>query len=205
MGGFLKYYLRSVCTIVVAVDPSPDTPDEDIARRTQSGDVDAFGILVDRYEKKLKRYGTKFLARPEDIEDIVQDVFTRAYASIQSFDSSLRFSPWLYRIAHNAFVNALRKGKYRPYLVDFDTLVAHPVYEDPAEAARDRADIKALIDRGIETLSPKYREVLLLHYYEELSYKDIADVLRVPVGTVGVRLKRAKDALKHALADTHGH
>jgi RNA polymerase sigma-70 factor (ECF subfamily) len=81
--------------------------DEQIAVRVQSGEQELFGALMERYEPKLSRYGRKFLASPDNIDDIVQDVFISAYQNIQSFDLTRRFSPWIYRIAHNAYVNAL--------------------------------------------------------------------------------------------------
>jgi RNA polymerase sigma factor (sigma-70 family) len=173
--------------------------DEQLAARVQAGGKEAFGGIIDRYEGKLLRYGRKFLARQEDIEDIVQDVFVSAYQNMQSFDTTQRLSPWLYRIAHNAFVNALRRASRAPIAVDFDALVSHPAYDDPAMHERDVRDMRAMLDRGLDKLSPKYREVLALYYFEELSYKDIAEVLRVPSGTVGIRLKRAKEALRAAL------
>lgn len=171
--------------------------DEDLARRVQRGDADAFGALVERYEAKLLRYGTKFLSNPEDVADLVQDAFIRAYQNIRSFDPSLRFSPWMYRIAHNEFVSALRKRSRNPVtFLDFDALVSHPAYDDPAPREREQKEMRALIDAGLERISPKYREVLVLYYLEELSYKEIADVLQVPVSTVGIRLKRGKEALQ---------
>lgn len=173
--------------------------DEHIAGLVQQGQRDQFGVIVDRYEQKLLRYGRKFLSRHEDIEDIIQDVFVSAYQNIQSFDTSLKLSPWLYRIAHNAFVNALRKREKSPLFIDFDTLVSHPVYEDPAEGEREQRDMRLHLDTGLEKLAPKYREVLTLYYFEEMSYKDIAEVLQVPQGTVGIRLRRAKEALKSVL------
>jgi len=173
--------------------------DEHIVSLVQGGDVDAFGILVDRYEEKLLRYGRKFLARTEDIEDIVQDVFVSAFQNIQGFDASLRVSPWLYRIAHNAFVNALRTRGRVIDLLDFDALIAHHVYEDPVKNERDIKDMRAMLEKGLDTLSPKYREILILHYFEDMAYKDIADVLQVPVGTVSIRIKRAKEALKEEI------
>jgi RNA polymerase sigma-70 factor (ECF subfamily) len=175
--------------------------DEEIAKKVQGGDVDVFGILVDRYEQKLLRYGRKFLSGKEDIIDIVQDVFVSVYQNIQSFDTSQRFSPWIYRICHNAFVNALRKNEYRPITIDFDTLISHPVYEDPLTFEREQKDMRVLIDHGLEQLPSKYREVLVLHYFEEMSYKDIADILQIPTGTVGIRLKRAKEALKETIKE----
>ncbi len=177
--------------------------DEAIVQAVQRGDTAQFGSIVDRYEQRLKRYGKKFLSGDENIEDIVQDIFLATFSAIQSFDTGSRFSPWIYRIAHNAFVNALRKGKYRPLTIDLDTLVAYAVYEDPQERERDIAEMRRFIDAGLSKLSLKYREVLLLHYFEEMSYKDIADILKVPIGTVGVRLRRAKEALHAVIGNYH--
>lgn len=180
--------------------------DEELAKAVQAGSADMFGPLVERYQDKLLRYGRKFLRQPEDIQDIVQDVFVSAYQNIQSFDAAQRFSPWIYRIAHNAFVNGLRKNSRNPLVyVDFDTFLAHPAYDDPATREREQQEIKAMIEKSLEELDYKYREVLILYYLEDMSYKDIAEVLQVPQGTVGVRLKRAKEALRLAFEKLHPH
>ena len=170
--------------------------DEEAAERVQMGEREAFGILVERYLNKLIRYGKRFVADRDDIEDLVQDVFISAYQNIQSFDAKRKFSPWIYRIAHNAFVNALAASERRPALISFDPLVSHPAYEDTTDSLRDQQEMKTMIDKGLSLLIPKYREVLVLNYFEQLSYKDIADVLKVPIGTVGIRLSRAKEELK---------
>lgn len=171
--------------------------DERLATLVQEGDADAFGELIERYEPKLARYGKKFLSVPEDIEDIVQDVFMKAFQNIQSFDATRRFSPWIYRIAHNAFVNELKRRSLRPvFNLDFDALLAHAPADENAETEREAGEMRAMIDAGLERITPAYREVLVLHYLEELSYKDIADILRIPVGTVGVRIMRARNALR---------
>ncbi len=175
--------------------------DSDIARLVQGGDIDSFGTLMERYEEKLLRYGRRFLARTEDCEDIVQDVFLAAYQNIQSYQPSLPFSPWLYRIAHNAYVNALRKSGRIHHTDDLDTLIGHHEYEDPAQKERDEAEIRLLLERGLSELPPHYREVLILYYYDDMAYKDIAEVLRVPIGTVGIRVKRAKKALRLHIKD----
>lgn len=176
--------------------------DEELALLVQQGDTERFGVLVERYEAKLLRYGRKFLSRKEDIEDMVQEIFLRAYENIMGFDASQRFSPWLYRLAHNVFVNALRKESRNPLvLVDFDVFFPHPAYDDPAEKERERLEMRALIERGLERISPNYREALILYYLDEMSYREIADVLRVPSSTVGIRLKRGKEALRRAYGD----
>ena len=171
--------------------------DEELASAVQAGNPDMFGLLMERYQEKLLRYGRKFLSTPEDIEDIVQDVFVSAYQNIQSFDATQRFSPWVYRIEHNAFVNGLRKKSRNPLVyVDFDTFLAHQVYDDPAMREREQKEIENMLEKSLEGLDYKYREVLILYYLEDMSYKDIAEILQVPQGTVGVRLKRAKASLR---------
>ncbi len=183
------------------VDQLPkELSDEEVAKRVQGGEIEIFGVLVERYEQKLKRYGRKYLARQEDVQDIVQDIFLSTYQNIKGFNTNQRFSPWIYRIAHNAFVNALRKNERSYVLTNFDTIISGLAYNDPSESEREQIEIRKLIDEGLANLPPKYREVLVLHYLEELGYKDIADILQIPLGTVGVRLKRAKEQLKANLA-----
>lgn len=178
--------------------------DEACAVRAQQGDRESFGFLVDRYQEKLLRYGRKFLSAREDIEDIVQDVFVSAYQNLQSFDGSQRFSPWIYRIAHNAFVDTLRKKTRSPFVfMDFDTLVSHSAADESVERERDQKEIKTMIEQGLEKLSPKYREILIFYYLEDLSYKEIAEILRIPIGTVSVRVKRAKEELRSVLQITN--
>lgn len=177
-----------------------------MARLVQAGDTEAFGVLVERYQDKLLRYGKRFLSDRSDIEDIVQDVFLSAYENFRSFDVEKRFSPWIYRIAHNAFVNRLRKAsRLVPGGFDFDTLVSHVAYEDPVESEREQREMRIMIDKSLEAISPKYREVLILFYLEGLDYKEIADVLEVPSGTVGVRLRRGREALKEVYERLDSH
>ena len=171
--------------------------DEQIADLVQKGQQELFGILMDRYERKLFSYGRKFLTGQENIEDVVQEVFIKTYQNIKSFDLKQKFSSWIYRIAHNTFVNALRKHSKSPLrFFDFDTFTAHPVYEDGMPAENEQKRIGELVDQGLEKLSPEYREIIILYFIENLSYKEIADVLHIPIGTVSVRLLRAKKMLK---------
>lgn len=181
--------------------------DEALALLVQSDDKaageHAFGTLMQRYEPKLSRYGKRFLFDSANIEDAVQDIFIKTYQNIQSFDATRRFSPWIYRIAHNVFVNTLRAASKGPVAVfDFDALLAHQVYEDPAEAEKEMEEMLVLLKAGLDVIAPAYREILILHYLEELSYQEIADVLQVPMGTVGVRLHRARAALKQHISQT---
>ena len=174
--------------------------DEEIAALVQKGNSEIFGQLMDRYTEKLSRYGRKFLSSPENIEDIVQDVFIKTYQNMQSFDSTRKFSSWIYRIAHNAFVNALRDRATEPLIpFDFDALISHTAYEDSTQERKEAEEMRVLLKKGIQDLTAMYREVVTLYYFENLDYRDISDILEIPVGTVGIRLSRAKAMLKKHL------
>lgn len=178
--------------------------DERVAAAVQAGDHEAFGVLIDRYQAKLLRYGTRFLARTEDIEDMVQDAFIKAYTNIQSYDATFPFSPWMYRIAHNTFVNELKKQKRQPWSVfDADTLFPTIAANETADRATLVAELSTEMEALVTKLDPKYREPLILFFYEELSYVEIADILKIPVTTVGVRINRAKKQLQAAYKETN--
>ena len=169
-------------------------PDEEIADLVQSGSIELFGVLVDRYEDKIKRYGRKFLSGTEDIEDIVQNIFIKAYKNIQSFDSKRKFSSWIYRIAHNEFVNELKRKKREP-LRFFDPDVIFPLLVSNEKENIHDID-KEMLDKCLDKLSAKYKEPIVLRYFQELSYKEISDILSIPVSTVGIRLKRGIKKIK---------
>jgi len=171
--------------------------DEEVVRMVQAGKIESFGILVKRYQAKMLRYARRFLFNYHDIEDLVQEVFIKAYTNIQSFDASKKFSAWLYRIAHNEFINAIKKkGKEPMPFFDLDILLPRLASKDEADKKTNQREICQMIEQCLDKLDFKYREPLILYYFEELTYREIADVLRIPVPTVGVRLKRAKKSIK---------
>lgn len=188
----LKWY-NNVC-----MDQFSEKNDEDIALLVQKGNIDAFGALVERYEEKLKRYARKFFQDADEIKDVLQETFVKAYSNIRMFDAKRRFSPWIYRIAHNELVNSLKKRKGRETLsiFDFDVFFPHLIAKETAEEKARANEIKLALDNYLEKINLKYREPLILYYFEDMDYKEIADVLAVPVSTVGVRLKRGKEMLK---------
>jgi len=145
----------------------------------------------------MRRYATRFLFNLEDAEDLVQEVFIKAFTNIQSFDSKRKFSSWLYRIAHNTFINAIKKKGREPIpFFDPDTLSPHPVAKETADGKLISQEIKEEINNHLNKLKPKYREILVLYFLEELSYQEISDILHIPISTVGVRLTRAKTQIK---------
>lgn len=176
--------------------------DEALAVRVQAGEEAAFGELVARYEPKLMRYARKFLLDPDDAADIVQDVFLKSYENMRSFDATRRFSPWIYRIAHNEFVNALKRRESRGmiFTMDFDTLFPHLAAAERSDTAALERDVREALERHLAKIDAKYREPLILYYLEEMDYRMISEVLHIPVSTVGVRLSRGKAILKKLAA-----
>jgi RNA polymerase sigma-70 factor, ECF subfamily len=181
---------------------SRDT-DELIASEVQRGRTDLFNILVTRYEQRLLRYGHTFLRSHEDIEDITQNIFIKVYINIKSFKISERFSPWIYRIAHNEFVNAARKRRDIPlFSFDLDTMFPQ-LKEKSITEELDRDILKAALTKYLAMIDLKYREPLVLFYFDDLPYTDIADVLHLPISTVGVRISRGKQQLKKIISEQH--
>jgi RNA polymerase sigma-70 factor (ECF subfamily) len=171
--------------------------DGDIINLVRLGETDLFSILIGRYEEKIKRYARKFLSDGEDINDVVQDIFIKVFVNIKSFDLKRKFSTWLYRIAHNELVNHLKKRKKMPLpLIDMDILFPYYISKNEAGEEMDRRDFSKKIESCVNELDWKYREPIFLYYMEDLSYKEISEILQVPVSTVGVRMKRAKETLK---------
>lgn len=171
--------------------------DENIAKLVQKGNTSIFGSLVERYDKKLMRYAKRFLFDYEDAEDLIQDIFIKAFKNIQGFDTSRSFNSWIYRIAHNEFINEIKKRGREPIsFFDPDTLFPHPVAPKQADDELKEQELKTLVDEFITKLDPKYREPLVLYYYEDMDYQQIADIMHIPTSTVGVRLNRAKQLLK---------
>ena len=177
--------------------------DEEIAVFVQQGESECFGLLVERYEAKIARYARKFLFDSEDSKDLVQEVFLKAYINIQSFDPARKFSPWVYRIAHNEFINAGKKRARIPvFTFDFDLLFPHPAASETADGEANRRDMRHILNQSLGKLDAKYREPLVLYYFEEMDYQEIAEILQIPVATLGVRLKRGR-AMLHKLLAQH--
>lgn len=182
--------------------------DEQIARAVQKGDTESFRILVERYEPKMARYAKRFLFRGDDAKDLVQEIFIKVYVNIRSFDADRRFSPWIYRIAHNEFVNTLKKKtKERGNLSLFyvDVLFPHPIAKETADDESHRREMKELLDGSLDELDAKYKGPLTLYYLEGMSYDEIAEIMRIPASTVGVRLQRGKVLLRKLIEKKAGN
>jgi len=174
--------------------------DEEIVSLVQSGKIELFGIVIDRYEKKMKRYASKVLNNHDDIQDVVQEIFTKAYINIKSVDTKRKFSSWLYRIAHNEIVNVFKKNKKRGFSPFFNLDVLFPQQgngnDNNINKQIEQKEMQQMIEVCFDQLEEKYREPIALYYLEEFSYGEIADIMQIPISTVGVRIKRGKEAMK---------
>ncbi|MDD4761410.1 MAG: RNA polymerase sigma factor [Candidatus Pacebacteria bacterium] len=171
--------------------------DEQLVSLIKEGEVEYFREIVERYEKKIFFYVRRFLNNQDDARDLTQDVFVKVYKNIQSFDSEKRFSPWIYRIAHNEAVNIIKKKIREPLnFFDPEVLFPHPVANEDPQSDAEKNEIKKALEECLEDMDEKYKEVLILRYFEDMDYKDIAEILKIPVVTVGVRLNRGKDKLR---------
>lgn len=166
-----------------------------------------FGEIVVRYEARLRRYIARLgIIDPDDRDDVLQNVFIKVYKNLNNFDQSLSFSAWIYRIAHNEAISWYRRLKARPegYLAAEAELITTLLKDDGTEMPDERFDREVdskILLRELEQLDDKYLEILILRYFEHLEYEEISDVLKIPVGTVGTLVHRAKKQLKARLKD----
>lgn len=170
--------------------------------------AEAYGEVMARYEAPLDRYIQRLGVRTiEDRQDVLQEIFIKAYRNLNSFDRALKFSSWLYRIAHNEAISWYRKKNVRPegHLIgDSDTVLT---FLTSAELQTDTVAIERLNAEALATalaaLPEKYRTVLVLRYFEHKEYDEISDILQIPSGTVGTLLHRGKARLA-TLLETAG-
>lgn len=168
--------------------------DENIVSLVLKGNTDAYEELVKRYENKLLRYVRYILPESHDVEDIVQTSFIKAYENLNSFKPSFKFSSWIYRIAHNEAVNTIKRTGKTLHFPDLDIFsVALP---NTPENEHEKNEIKTSVTKCLKELPVNYRDVLALYYLEDKSYSDISAILRIPEGTVAIRIRRAKAKLK---------
>lgn len=169
--------------------------DEDLVSHTVDGNVDAFAELMNRYEPRLHRYVTFLIRDAMAANDVVQDTFIKVYQNLQGFKKGRAFSSWIYRIAHNEAINAVKKYR-REVPFGFDETSSEMAYSDRADEAIDNTILSGDVQGCVSQLATKYRDIVQLIYFEHMSYAQVSDILRIPVATVGVRLSRAKAHLK---------
>lgn len=187
-------------------DPGGDDADLDRARH---GDRTAFGRLVRRHQRRVYAAALHILGNHSDADDATQEAFVRAYRGIASFDGRADFFTWLYRIAVNTALNALRSGRRGAALASKSGSEAAHVGgrpealgqggASPAHHAIATAEVVRVLD-AVAQLSPALRVTIVLATIEELPHKQIAEILDIPEGTVAWRVNEARRLLKLRLA-----
>lgn len=174
--------------------------DNELIGLIKKGHSEIYDEIVKRYEKKLFSYIYRLVGNKEEAEDILQNVFVKAYRNIKTFDIERKFSSWIYRIAHNEAINFLKKRNKKKF-ISWEDIVSSKDKMDTKSEERSPIDIwirkeaATEIKEALEMLPIKYREVLVLRYFSEKSYEEIGRMIKSPVNTVGTLINRAKKKL----------
>ena len=176
--------------------------DDELIASYRSGNPEAFRILVERYTPLLYSFSYRMSGRAEESEDIVQETFVKLWKTLDRYKLGGTFRAWIYAIARNTVIDHLRKKKL-PVVSDFDTAEGKNVLTEtvadpeamPVEII-EKAERKKLLQAALNTLSPEDREVLVLHYSEEMTFDAIGTLLKQPLNTVKSRHRRALQKLQ---------
>lgn len=183
--------------------------DNDLIVVIHTQNIEAYKELFARYQKKLFTYIYHLVGSREETEDILQNVFSKTYKNIHHFDTSRKFSSWIYRIAHNESVNFLKR-KSKRYTISWDDVstskdkLESASNEERPEEKMEHQEITQEIDWALEKIPEKYQQVLKLRYFEEKSYEDMSKILKKPVNTVGTLINRAKRKLSEVVNEKTG-
>lgn len=173
-----------------------------------AGNEDSYKKLVDKYDRPIFFHIRKMIREQEMVEDLVQEVFIKAFKNLQTYSNEYAFSTWLYRIATNHTIDYLRKKKLQTFSIndpiktkDGEMEVQLPDMSFSTDAPVMKKERKAIVQEAIMNLPDKYKKVIQLRHMEELSYDEIADELDLPLGTVKAHIFRARELLYKALVD----
>ena len=176
--------------------------DVELVQRTLKN-ADDFIEIVCCYQSPIRRYIIRLGCRDSnDADDLLQDIFLKVYINLNDYDSELPFSSWLYRIAHNETVSFFRKKSVRP--ISVATEEETHLFENIADETNfiESLDVKIngdILRKALTELEEQYRDVLVLRFFEEKSYNEISDILKIPMGTVGTLINRGKKQFKDIL------
>lgn len=168
--------------------------EEELIAKSKAHDADAYGQLVERYQHALYRHCFALMRDEDAAEDIAQEAFIAAYYKLETFDSSKRFSTWLFKIATNKALDSLRANRRTRPIDDVQLERIISPHASPTQQSEYHE-----LTAAITALEPKYRAVVHLYYFEGMSYDDIARVMSKPVGSVKGWMNRAKKQLRKEL------
>jgi RNA polymerase sigma-70 factor (ECF subfamily) len=177
--------------------------DEQIIERAVTGDPDAFGVIVRRWERRIYALTYGMLGREEEARDATQETFIAAFRNLRGFRGEAKVSSWLHRIAVNQCITKQRRAKVRGETSldeeeENGAKFAAPAEATPAHAAED-SERTQLVRRAVRALPPELRQVVVMKEFEELTFQEIADALSLPLSTVKSRLYTAMKQLRMRL------
>jgi len=173
--------------------------DSELAKLTLENQ-DNFLYIVNRYEAKLLRFIRRISnVSLDEAQDLLQEVFIKAYQNLNDFDPSLKFSSWIYRITRNHVISHYRKNKNKPILLSAEIneeVLNNLASEFDINKKIDQQILKRNIDGLLNQIDDRYKEVIVLKYFEEKNYQEISDIIKKPTGTVATYLNRGKKQFK---------
>ena len=182
--------------------------DDQLVARVQKGDKRAFDLLVLKHQFKVHAIVSKYVKDYDEVNDVVQEAFIKAYRALEAFRGESAFYTWLYRIAVNTSKNYLLARNRRPPSFDVDLgdaenaeLSSQLQNLDSPDNILSRNELETVIDVAIKGLPADLRNALMLREFEDLSYEQIADIMDCPVGTVRSRIFRAREALEEKIKE----
>ena len=182
--------------------------DKQLVERVQRGDKRAFDLLVLKYQHKIMSLISRYVKDSDEIQDVAQEAFIKAYRALPGFRGDAAFYTWLYRIAINTAKNHLVSRSRRPPGSDVDLEDAQ--YMDAGDALRDREtpestlfgeELRAVVNGALEALPEDLRAAVTLREFDGLSYEEIAEVMECPVGTVRSRIFRARESIDKSVKE----
>jgi len=176
--------------------------DHVLVKRFQDGDETAFNEIVLRYQERIYWAVRRFVIDHDDVADLVQEVFIKAHAALAGFRGESSLYTWLYRIATNLSLNFLRWKKVKQVMRMDDVYTEPHAPESNPEEMVDRDERRILIERAIESLPEKQKAVFVMRYYEDLSYEEIAAILKTSIGGLKANyfhaVRKIEEFLKNA-------
>jgi RNA polymerase sigma-70 factor (ECF subfamily) len=181
---------------------------QQLIKKALTGDQKAYESLLKRYQNGVYNMIYQMIKNREETEDLVQEAFIKAFKSLESYNEEYAFSTWLYKIAFNHCIDAIRKKKLKTLPLDRpiqlkEGEVRHEIRDDAACPEGDYifAERKKLIQESINSLPERYRIAIVLRHQKEYSYEEISKMLDIPLGTVKARIFRAREMLKKKLQE----
>ncbi len=181
-----------------------DGDEAELIERARKGDKEAFGVLVERYQRRVANVALSVVHNQDDAIELAQETFVRAYENLSKFESRSSFSTWLYRIAANLAIDFWRREGRHVVLRGEDA--ENEIRRLPSDSGdsfktASRKELSARLTAALEELTPEHRTVILLREVEGLSYDEISETLQCPRGTVMSRLHYARNRLRVLLKD----